>query len=87
LIVPNAELPPAIPFTFQLTVVFDVLLTVAEKAWLAPTATVAFGGATATVIAGGAVIVSVDDAERAGSATELAVTVTVAGDGTVAGAE
>ena len=53
-IVPTAALPPAIPLTLQVTLVFAVLVTVAVKTWVADGATVTFEGATLTVTGGGA---------------------------------
>jgi hypothetical protein len=49
LIVPVAELPPATPFTSQVTERFDEPLTVALKDCIAPARTLALGGATVTV--------------------------------------
>jgi len=53
IIVPTELLPPAIPFTAQVTPVFVVLLTVAVKLWVAPSSTEPAGGETATEIVGG----------------------------------
>ena len=52
-IVPTELLPPAIPFTAQVTPVFVVLLTVAVKLCVAPSSTAPDGGETVTVIVGG----------------------------------
>ena len=82
---PTVALPPLTPFTCQVTAVLLVLLTVAVNAWGVATCTLAVGGATVTVIGGG-VTVTVADPDLVGSATDTAVTVTVAGDGTFAGA-
>lgn len=58
--------------------------TVAVKLCVKPTLTVAVNGATTTEIAGTTVIV--EEKLRVPSATEVALIVTVAGDGTAAGA-
>jgi hypothetical protein len=49
LIVPVAAVPPATPFTCQITEAFDNPVTVALKDFVAPARTLALGGATATV--------------------------------------
>ena len=54
--VPDAALPPGVPFTCQVTAVFVVPVTVAVNCVLAPGLSVAIGGVTATVIAGGGVL-------------------------------
>lgn len=51
--VPTAELPLGMPFTLQLTLVFEVLATAALKFWLLPSKTDAVAGVTVTVMAGG----------------------------------
>lgn len=56
LIVPVVALPPATPFTDQLTAVCVVPVTVAEKNCVAPARTFAALGATLTVIGGGGVV-------------------------------
>ena len=61
------------------------LATVAVNCCVALSATLAVVGATDTEI-GGRVTVTVAEADLVLSATEVAVTVTVAGEGTVAGA-
>lgn len=53
LIVPVAALPPATPFTSQVTAVFEEPLTVAAKDCAMPIRTLAVFGETETVIAGG----------------------------------
>ena len=58
--------------------------TVAVKLCVSPTFTVAVNGDTTTEIAGATVIV--EEKLRVPSATEVALIVTVAGDGTAAGA-
>ena len=49
LIVPVAALPPATPFTCQVTAVFDDPATVAPKGFVAPARTFALAGETVTV--------------------------------------
>jgi hypothetical protein len=51
--VPNVALPPAIPFTFQETVVSVVLVTVAVKVTWFPRITVPLVGVTVTPMEGG----------------------------------
>ncbi len=72
------------PDTDQVTAVLLVFSTVAENDWVALTCKVAVEGATATEIAGSTVTLA--EADLLMSACEVAVTVTVAGEGTVAGA-
>jgi len=81
--VPSAELPPAIPFTDQLTTVFAKPVTVAVNCWVAPVAIEAFEGLTETDVE--LVILTLLDAEELESATLVAVTMTLA-EGTEAGA-
>jgi hypothetical protein len=84
-IVPTVALPPAMPLTCQLTAELTVLPTVAVKVWRPmPAWTVALAGVTDTDTGG--VMVSVAAPDCVGSATETAVTVTAAGDGTLVGA-
>ena len=52
-IVPTDELPPAVPFTCQVTAVFDVLATVAINCRGDPAGTLAMLGEMLTVTAGG----------------------------------
>ena len=52
-IVPNVELPPADPFTAQLTPVFVVPLTLAWNCCVCPRNSVALAGCTVTVTGGG----------------------------------
>jgi hypothetical protein len=54
-IVPAAALPPAVPFTCQVTAVFVVPVTVAVNCVLAPGLSVAVAGVTVMVIGGGGV--------------------------------
>lgn len=51
--VPAAALPPGVPFTCQVTLVFVVPVTVAMNCVLAPGLTVTVAGVTVTVIGGG----------------------------------
>ena len=78
--------PPNV--VFQLTAVLEVLETVAEKCCVPPPAcTEALVGDTETVIAAAAVvIVMMAELLLVESAAETALTVTLAGEGTVAGA-
>jgi hypothetical protein len=55
-IVPTVELPPAVPFTCQVTVVFAVPVTVPKNCFVAPGLTVTDAGVTVTVICGGGVL-------------------------------
>lgn len=48
-IVPTAELPPATPFTSQVTPVFELPVTVASNCCVPPSAMVALAGSTVTV--------------------------------------
>jgi hypothetical protein len=83
--VPTVALPPVTPLTCQVTPALFVLPTVAVNVWVPiPAWVVALVGETETVT--GAVIVSVAEPDRVGSATDTAVTVTFAGDGTLVGA-
>ncbi len=61
-------------------------VTVAVNCCVVFTVTLAVVGATETEIGGGGVTVTVAEANLVGSATEVAVTVTMAGVGTVVGA-
>jgi hypothetical protein len=82
--VPQAAPEHPSPVTVQVTPwSAGSLTTVAVKSWVASTTTVAEVGDTETLIA---TIVTVADADLLLSATEVAVTVTVAGVGTAAGA-
>jgi hypothetical protein len=51
-IVPTVVLPPATPFTCQVTALLAEFMTVAENDWVAEIATLALVGPTATVIIG-----------------------------------
>ena len=81
---PSVVLPPAIPFTSQLTFVFVAPLTVPVKLIESPSATVTAVGETVTLTPGMMEMTSDADFER--SATDVAVIVTSAGDGANAGA-
>ena len=52
--VPSAALPPTIPLTLQVTLVFAELVTVAVKSCVTDGATVTLPGATLTVTGRGA---------------------------------
>jgi hypothetical protein len=83
--VPVVVLPPATPFTDQLTLVLVEPVTVAPKGWVAETCTEALVGETDTDTAAG-VMVTAAEALVVESAALVAATVTVAGEGTLAGA-
>jgi hypothetical protein len=86
-IVPTAALPLTVLFTDHVTVVFGVPVTVAVNCCVVVVCTVADVGDNVMVTDGGAaVIVVVALALFVLSATLVAVTVTVAGEGTEAGA-
>jgi hypothetical protein len=88
-IVPVVVLPPVTPFTCQVTAVLVVFCTVAVKACDAAVATLAVPGEIEILTGVGEedeVMVTVAEADLVVSACETAVTVTVAGLGTVAGA-
>lgn len=53
MIVPTDALPPATPFTFQVTFEFEVPVTVALNVCVAPARTVAGFGVTLTLMLGG----------------------------------
>ena len=54
LIVPTAALPPAMPFTFQITAVFEVFFTAAVNCLVRPVRTVALAGVMLMLTAGAA---------------------------------
>jgi hypothetical protein len=84
---PVAWLPPATPFTSQVTDELGMPFTAAVNCWVPKLATFAALGDTLTVPAAvAAVTVTLADPDFVASACEIAVTVTVAGFGTVAGA-
>ena len=85
--VPQAAAVQPAPETDQVTVVMDEPVTVAEKDWVAEAVTEAEVGFTLTDTgAGAAEIVTAAEADLVASATLVAFTETVAGDGGVAGA-
>jgi hypothetical protein len=71
------------PLTDHVTAVFEVPVTVTWNCWVPPTGTVAVVGDTTTVTG---ISVTMADAERLGSATEVAFTVAVDWVATTAGA-
>jgi hypothetical protein len=83
--VPVAVFPPVTPFTCQLTAVLLVFRNIAVNCCVPPVFTVAKVGEI--VMLTGAVIVTCAEADWVESACETAVTVIVAGFGTVPGAE
>ena len=87
LIVPKVEFPPLTPFTFHVTEVFVVLITVAVNCFVVFTRTLALAGDILMLTGGGFVIVT-DALPTAGgvAALLLACTVTIAGIGAAAGA-
>ena len=84
LTVPTVAFPPRTPFTLNRTVVIAAPVTVAVNCCVAPFITFALVGDMLTFTP--AEIVTVAVADLVGSATLVAVTVTVAGDGIVPGA-
>jgi len=80
---PIVVLPPAIPFTVQLTPAFDVPLTVAVNCWVCETTTEALVGDSVTETP--FIMVTEVEADFVESAALIALTVTVAGEGAVAG--
>lgn len=85
-IVPTVLLPAVTPFTCHVTAVLLVFFRVAVNCCVVPAVTLAVVGATETLITTELVTVTKAEADFVGSACETAVTVTVAGLGTVAGA-
>src|SRR5438876_896764 len=85
-IVPTVALPPLTPFTCQVTAVLAVFCTVAVNCWVPPVATVADSGEIVMLTAVADVIVTWAEADFVASAWDTAVTVTVPGLGTTAGA-
>jgi hypothetical protein len=84
-VVVDVNVPP--PFTAQVTPAFaESLVTVTPNVAVVPTLTELGAPVIVTVIAGAATIVKVTELDFVVSVIEVAVTVTVAGDGTVAGA-
>ena len=83
---PQAVAVQPVPVRDQVTVVFDELFTVAENDWVAPVRTVTALGFTLTDTTGVAEIVTAAEADLVASATLVAFTETVAGEGALAGA-
>jgi hypothetical protein len=82
LIVPFVELPPVMPLTFQVTVVFEVLETVAVNCFVRLTRTVALVGEMLMLTGGGGLVTLTAALPTAeGTATLVACTVTFTGDG------
>jgi hypothetical protein len=81
--VPETLLPPIFPFTSQLTAVFETPVTVAANCWGWNNCTVVVTGETEML----SVTATEELADFVVSAALVAVTVTDAGLGTVAGAE
>jgi hypothetical protein len=84
--VPVVVLPPVAPFTCQVTAVLGWPLIVAENCCAANTSTVTVDGETATGPLVWLVTVIVAEPDFVVSSTEVAITVTLALAGTVAGA-
>ena len=85
--VPTVALPPVAPLTFHVTAPVAPLLTVAVNCWRpVPALTLASDGEIETETEATPVMCTAADAVRVGSVIEAAVTVTVDGDGTDAGA-
>ena len=82
--VPHADPLHPVPATVQLTAVFDVFVTVAVNGCVAPVSNWTLFGEMVTATP--ATIVTVALPDLVGSATDVAVTVTCAGLGTVEGA-
>ncbi len=82
---PQAEPAHPAPASVQLTAVFAVPRTCATNCWDEPTVTPTLAGVTATEI--GITTVTAAEPDLLRSACEVAVTVTVGGMGTIAGAE
>src|SRR6266480_2777062 len=85
-IVPTVALPPVTPLTCQVTAVLLVFCTVAVNCCVPPAPTVADTGEIVTRTTAAGVMVTCAEADFVGSAWDTAVTVTVAGFGTTAGA-
>src|SRR5579871_2655843 len=85
LMVPVAADPPITPLTSQITPLFAVLATVAASCWEAPACTMTDCGVMLTATCG-TVTVTTAEAVAAELACDTAVTVTIAGLGTEAGA-
>jgi hypothetical protein len=83
-IIPTVALPPAIPLTLQFTAMLEEPVTAAANVCVIPICTLAIAGVTVTVT--GTTTVTCADADFVLSAVDVALTVTVAGDGTLPGA-
>ena len=86
--VPVAALPPVTPFTFQVTAILAVLVTLAVNCLVAPTASDAVEGATVTLtglVVGGVRLTS-EIVRLWGSTGEKAITRTLVAALTTAGA-
>ena len=87
LMVPSAAFPPATPFTFQMTPVLLVFLTVAVNRRLLSTRTLTLIGEIVMVTGGGGLVMVTAALPIAkGTALLVACMVTVAGEGTATGA-
>jgi hypothetical protein len=85
-IVPMVGFPPTNPLTDQVTVVVPVPVTKAVNCCPEPVCTLAVAGDTVTLTPGGDVTCTVADPKTLGLLALVAVTVTVFGNGTAAGA-
>jgi hypothetical protein len=74
-IVPTVELPPSIPFTFQVTAVFVVPLTVAENCWVPLTCNAALVGLKETEMGDEETPVPLSEIEAFAAAVPLTVIV------------
>src|SRR5438105_15594650 len=83
--VPTLELPPVIPFTFQVTAEFVEFCTGAVNCWERPTRTVALAGETVTFTGAAGVTVTTAEPMAEGAKLLCACTVTLP-EGTAAGA-
>ncbi len=84
-IVPQDEPVQPVPLKPQVTAVFDVPLTLAVKSCVPAVGTEALVGLMLNKTAAAATIVTLAEPDLVGSATLVALTVTVAGEGTLAG--
>jgi hypothetical protein len=85
LIVPQAVPLQLVPDSVQATAVFDAPVTDAVNCCVDPAVTDTSVGVTMTTVVG--TIMTPADADLVGSATLVAVTLTVAGEGATTGAE
>ena len=86
MIVPQAEPAHPVPETIQVTAVLEVPDTDAINCCVFPVTTTAVEGEIPTDMAGGVPMATVALADCVRSASDVAVTVTVAGEGIVSGA-